>query len=218
MKYLRKYDNVNENVVIHKSSGFYNPMFLNGKKLVDIAVYDPKKGEVIFNIDRGWLEDDNGKNPNGFVLPEVLMKRKIDLTLKKPFAVNGRGNLNKSGLILYLPSDLVNFKYLGEIEKYSSKDAQSYYDQYEMTLDQVYTNATTTTPIPATFTYIKYKRSETTDYGAELKNIIKICDKEGNYEFKKNLEEIMELIKNKPEVCAFFNKLVSKARGSKFGL
>ena len=62
---------------------YLNPFFFDGKTVSDIIFYN--ESGIIVSVGRGWFGSNN--NFDGLDVPEIVSKRKIDLTKKLNFVV-----------------------------------------------------------------------------------------------------------------------------------
>ena len=223
MKFLKKYNFITE-ALLTRSRSMWQPLAFEGRELTDIIIYDSSKGKILFATDQGWFEQ-GGANPEQVSFPEILNKKKVNLFSSIPFIFKVNANnysdieglsekQRKYGFYLFIPSDVVHYKSLGVVEE-KNKNSTSYYDSHEITLDDVQNRGNLTS---LTMNYKKYKYSDETDYGAQIKKIIKLCGEEDNYNFSKSLETIIDKINTNEEIRNFFYNLITKIRGSRFDL
>ena len=119
---------------------------------------------------------------------------------------------------MFIPSDLVHYKYLGEVKEDHKKDYISFYDMHEITLDTAYMTANAQGSVPLTITFRVFVRSENTSYGDEIIKILTVFGEEKNYEFKNSLEKIIDKIKTDEIVNKFFYNIITKSKGERFDL
>lgn len=222
MKYLAKYGHLNEDGLVTKKPNYLKVLNFDGRPLVNIIFYDKVKQKEIFQTRQGWLEGQSyGTEPYAVRFNDILSKRKIDLSLSTPFVAKtpkDSKNFVSDGLTLFIPSDLVHYKYIGEVKEDHKKDYISFYDMHEITLDTAYMTANAQGSVPLTITFKTFLRSENTNYGDEIIKILTLFGEQTNYEFKSALEKIIDKIKTDEVISNFFYKIITKTKGERFDL
>jgi len=112
---------------IKQTNNFYNPYYLNGKKIDAIVFY--KQGEKIGQTN--WFKDfsSNNQYPEVYLPEEIKNKRKIDLNSKDSFLAKTTEDIdsNNANYTLYLNLD--NYYYT--IEKLIPSHSDKYYNRFK---------------------------------------------------------------------------------------
>ena len=129
-----------EKTKLYKCKKWYNPLFIFvGEKEYEInnILFFNDKG-VIFEIGRGWFDDEQEKEFNG----ETIKKIKLDYLSKKNFIIKAKQDYYSTDVKydLYIREENANLEYLGE-EQYFFGDIYKKYKvngsierKYEKTL------------------------------------------------------------------------------------
>ena len=107
---------------LEKEHKCFNPYTIGKNKAASIRLFN--NGQIVCEIMRGWIGDNNNDGCDVIEKMEFDRKRKIDLYHKRPFFISSNGEAD-----LYIPTDLLpNFVDLGETLRYST-DFQNVYGQ-----------------------------------------------------------------------------------------
>ncbi len=129
---MRKLNTVS---TLERTSSFFNPSFFNGYQVERIIFFDPNKGEKI--TDAKWFgsgsNNDYKKMSFGF---EIKNRRKTDLTRNEAFYTSSTYKYKSGATIdIFVPISFVQFKELGEVERYSNENGTQYENKYSFIID-----------------------------------------------------------------------------------
>lgn len=158
-----------------KKESWYNPYFLEGKKVDYIAIFD--ENGVIFDFK--WLgSGSNNETEKLFFDFNIKRSIKTDYSRKDAFYRHGNGD----GLIIYIPANLIDWENKGEMQKYKDIYGHSVYQVFNINVlcetpeyiklkngDYEKINSE---PKKKTFTIEKYIRTEKTDKGKYAEEIL----------------------------------------------
>lgn len=118
---------------IKREQKWYNPLFINFNGLFyevgNFVFYNPSKGEVITETQRGWFDETPSLEHMEY--SKMELRNKVDLTIKHPFFVRSKGNRSydsRTMAVVYIPADVEEKKcekikgLAGTINKYLITD------------------------------------------------------------------------------------------------
>lgn len=94
---------------------WYNPLFLNFNELFyeveNFVFYNPSKGEVITETQRGWFDETPSLEHMEY--SKMELRNKVNLTIKHPFFVRSMSNrsYNRPMAVVYIPADVEDKRY-----------------------------------------------------------------------------------------------------------
>jgi len=112
---------------IKQTNNFYNPYYLNGKKIDAIVFY--KQGEKIGQTN--WFKDfsSNNQYPEVYLPEEIKNKRKINLNSKDSFLAKTTEDIDTHNANYTLYLNLDNYYYT--IEKLIPNHSDKYYNRFK---------------------------------------------------------------------------------------
>ena len=160
---------------------YLNPFFFDGKMVNNIIFYND--AGIIVSVGRGWFGSTN--NLDGLDVPEIVSKRKIDITKKLNFVVpfyGGDYNCKQCHLYLYVDGTNITLdKYITPNKTLGKHDT----DVHDV---ETYKGSI----LGVGFTFDKWVNFRRTDFGLKVDAMGKLFKEKGISIDLYNLEKLLE--------------------------
>ena len=158
-----------------------NPFFFDGKMVNNIVFYNDSG--IIVSVGRGWFGSNN--NLDGLDVPEIVSKRKTDITKKLNFVVpfyGGYYNCKQCHLYLYVDGTNITLdKYITPGKSFGKYDT----DVHDV---ETYKGAI----LGVGFTFDKWVNFRRTEFGLKVDKMGKLFKEKGISIDLYNLEKLLE--------------------------
>lgn len=175
-----------QNVVVKQSVSWFRPLFIEGKELTNIVIFNEN---TQVKIGRGFIEQAKRKDLEEFTLLELQNKRSVDFSRKNHFLV-------KSELYIYSPVITAE-----EFLKHENAKCKTFYNLITFTIDDLQVQIE------------KWSRNENTKLGKFIEDIDKANKRRRINLQTYDLEEFLKYYeikpKKRPDFCKFEKILTS---------
>lgn len=169
------------NISTLKREKFLNPFFFNGKTVADIIFYNDSG--IIARVGRGWFGSNN--NLDGLDVPEIVSKRKIDITKKLNFVVpfnDGFHSYKQCQLYLYVDGTNIT------LDKYITLGKT--FGKYDTDVNDIETYKGSILGVD--FTFDKWVNFRRTEFGLKVDEMGKLFKEKGISIDLYNLQKLLE--------------------------